>query len=176
MIVSFGGYTPVVSSTAFIAPTAVLIGNVAVGDGASVWYGAVLRGDGGAHGIVIGPRSNVQDNCVLHVASERGTTVGADVTIGHGATLEGCEVCDGAVIGMNAVVLDRVRVGARSLIAAGSTVLAGTVIPDESMAAGSPAVVKGSTAGGMRWWIEHAAETYVERSRAYREAGLDVSG
>ena len=175
MIVSFGGCTPVVSPTAFVAPTAVLVGNVTVGDGASIWYGAVLRGDG-AEGIVIGAGSNIQDNCVLHVSSERGTTVGADVTVGHGAALEGCEICDGAVIGMNAVVLERARVGARSLVAAGSTVLVGTVIPDDSMAAGSPAVVKGSTAGGVRWWIEHAAAVYVERARAYREEGLDVSG
>jgi carbonic anhydrase/acetyltransferase-like protein (isoleucine patch superfamily) len=173
MIVEFDGYTPHIAATAFVAPNAVLIGNVTVGEEASIWYGAVLRADHGEQGIVIGPRSNVQDNCVLHVSNERGTIVGADVTVGHGALLEGCEIADGAVIGMNAVVLEAARVGARSLIAAGSTVLAGAQIPDDTMAAGLPAVVKKATTGKTRWWIEHSAAHYVERARRYREQGLD---
>jgi carbonic anhydrase/acetyltransferase-like protein (isoleucine patch superfamily) len=172
MIIEFEGYRPRVAPTAFVAPTAVLIGNVTLGDEASIWYGAVLRADHGDQGIVIGPRSNIQDNCVLHVSIDRGTVVGSDVTVGHGALLEGCEIADGAVIGMNAVVLDAARVGARSLIAAGSTVLVGTQIPDDVMAAGIPAVVKKSTTGSTRWWIEHSAGHYVERARRYREAGL----
>ena len=173
MLVEFGGYRPSVAPTAFVAPTAVLIGNGTVEEEVSVWYGAVLRAAHGEGGIVIGARSNVQDNCVLHVSTNRGTVVGSDVTIGHGALLEGCEIADGAVIGMNAVVLEGARVGARSLIAAGSTVLAGTQIPDDSMAAGLPAVVKKATTGATRWWIEHSAAHYVERARRYREQGLD---
>lgn len=176
MIVEFDGYRPVVAETAFVAPTAVLIGNVTVGDDASVWYGAVLRADHGEHGIVIGPGSNVQDNCVIHVSTHRGTGIGRDVTIGHGALLEGCEIADGAVIGMNVVVLEGARVGARSLIAAGSTVLSGTQIPDDMMAAGLPAVVKKATTGMTRWWIEHSAAHYVERAHRYREQGLDSRG
>jgi carbonic anhydrase/acetyltransferase-like protein (isoleucine patch superfamily) len=172
MIVEFEGYRPRVAPTAFVAPTAVLIGNVTVGDEASIWYGAVLRADHGERGIVIGPRSNIQENCVLHVSIDRGTIVGSDVTVGHGALLEGCEIGDGAVIGMNAVVLDAARVGAHSLIAAGSTVLVGTHIPDDTMAAGLPAVVKKATTGSTRWWIEHSAGHYVKRAHRYREAGL----
>jgi carbonic anhydrase/acetyltransferase-like protein (isoleucine patch superfamily) len=175
MIVEFDGYIPRVAPTAFVAPTAVLIGNVTVGEEASIWYGAVLRADHGEQGIVIGPRSNVQDNCVLHVSTDRGTIVGSDVTIGHGALLEGCEIADGAVIGMNAVVLEAARVGARSMVAAGSTVLVGTRIPDDTMAAGLPAVVKKATTGSTRWWIEHSAGHYVEQSRRYREEDLGSS-
>src|SRR5947209_17536306 len=99
MIVEFDGYRPQIAADAFIAPTAMLIGNVVIMPGASVWYGAVLRGDHGEQAIVIGPRSNVQDNCVIHVALDQGTTIGENVTIGHGAVLEACEVGDGAVIG-----------------------------------------------------------------------------
>ena len=175
MIVEFEGYRPAVAETAFVAPSAVLIGNVTIGDEASIWYGAVLRADHGEQAIVIGPRSNVQDNCVLHVSINRGTIIGSDVTIGHGALLEGCEIAAGAVIGMNAVVLEGARVGARSLIAAGSTVLAGTQIPDDMMAAGQPALVKKATTGPTRWWIEHSAAHYVERARRYRAQGLDSS-
>src|SRR5918911_3652011 len=138
MLVEFDGYRPRVSPSAFVAPTAVLVGNVTICDDASIWYGAVLRADHGEHGIVVGARSSVQDNCVLHVALDCGTTIGEDVTVGHGAILEGCEIGNGAVIGMNAVILQHARVGARSLIAAGSAVLAHAEIPEDSVAAGSP--------------------------------------
>jgi carbonic anhydrase/acetyltransferase-like protein (isoleucine patch superfamily) len=172
MLVEFDGYHPRVSPTAFVAPTAVLVGNVTVGEDASIWYGAVLRADHGEHGIVVGARSSVQDNCVLHVALDCGTTIGEDVTVGHGAILEGCEIGNGAVIGMNAVILQHARVGARSLIAAGSAVLAHAEIPEDSVAAGSPAAVKKPISGGARWWIEHSASFYVDLARRYRDQGL----
>lgn len=172
LLVEFEGYRPQVSPRAYIAPTAVLVGNVIVGDDASVWYGAVLRADHGAQPIVIGARSSVQDNCVIHVALDHGTIIGEDVTIGHGAILEGCDVEDGALIGMNVVVLDHARIGARSLLAAGSTVLAGTQIPPDRMAAGAPARVKKELQGGSRWWIERSAPYYVDLGRKYREQGL----
>lgn len=172
MLVEFEGYRPLVSQRAFIAPTAVLIGNVTVGDEASVWYGAVLRADNGDHGIVVGARSSVQDNCVIHVALDRGTTIGEDVTVGHGAILEGCEVADGAVVGMNAVVLEHARIGARSVLAAGSAVLPHVQIPEDSLAAGSPASVKKRVSGESAWWIEHSAAYYVDLARRYREQGL----
>jgi carbonic anhydrase/acetyltransferase-like protein (isoleucine patch superfamily) len=172
MLIEFEGYTPQVSPSAFVAPTAVLIGNVVVHDEASIWYGAVLRADHGEQGIVIGARSSVQDNCVIHVANDHGTTVGEGVTVGHGAILEGCDIEDGAVIGMNAVVLDHARIGARSLLAAGSTVLVGTGIPPDKLAAGAPAVVKKSIDGAARWWIERSGVHYVDLSRRYKAEGL----
>lgn len=172
MLVEFEGYRPRVAPGAFIAPTAVLIGNVVVEEDASVWYGAVLRADHGEHGIVVGARTSVQDNCVIHVALDHGTVIGEGVTVGHGAILEGCDIEDGAVIGMNAVVLDHARIGARSMLAASSTVLAGVQIPPDVLAAGSPAVVKKAIEGSSRWWIERSGTHYVELARRYREAGL----
>jgi carbonic anhydrase/acetyltransferase-like protein (isoleucine patch superfamily) len=173
MIVPFGGYVPHVSPDAFIAPTAILIGNVTVETGASIWYGAVLRGDNGDRAIVIGAGSNVQDNAVIHVALDRGTVVGANVTVGHGAVLEACDIGDGAVIGMNAVVLEHAQIGRRAMVAAGSTVLAHTVIPDDVLAAGSPASAKKRIDGAALRWIERSAPHYVELAQQYRDAGLD---
>jgi carbonic anhydrase/acetyltransferase-like protein (isoleucine patch superfamily) len=173
-LIPFGGYSPRVAPTAFVAPTAVLIGNVSVSDGASIWYGAVLRADHGEQGIVIGPRTSVQDNAVLHVALERGTTVGSDVTVGHGALLEGCEVEDGALIGMGAIVLNHARVGERALVAAGSVVLERAVIPPDTVAAGSPARVKKRLEGPARQGIEGSAGYYVRLAERYREAGLSA--
>lgn len=173
MIVEFDGYRPRVSSRAFIAPTGVLIGNVVVEDDASVWYGAVLRADHGEQAIVIGAESSIQDNCVIHVAWDRGTTVGKGCTVGHGAIMEACDIGDGALVGMNSVVLEHARIGARALIAANSTVLAHAEIPPDTLAAGSPAVVKRVLEGPSRWWIERSAPYYVELGRRYREQGLD---
>jgi carbonic anhydrase/acetyltransferase-like protein (isoleucine patch superfamily) len=172
LIVEFDGYLPRISPLAFVAPTAVLIGNVTVHDEASIWYGAVLRADHGENGIIVGARSSVQDNCVIHVALDRGTTVGEGVTIGHGALLEGCDIEDGALVGMGAVVLDHARIGARSLLAANSSVLAGAHIPPDSVAAGSPATVKKPVSGDARWWIENSAAYYVDLVRRYKAQGL----
>lgn len=172
MIVEFDGYRPQVHSSAFIAPTAVLIGNVIVNEGASVWYGAVLRGDHGESVIVIGARSNIQDNCVIHVALDRGTVVGEDVTVGHGAIMEACTIGDRALVGMNAVVLEHAEVGEGALVAAGSIVLARTAIPPGMLAAGAPARVKKAVEGASQWWTEHSARYYVELGARYREQGL----
>jgi carbonic anhydrase/acetyltransferase-like protein (isoleucine patch superfamily) len=173
VIVEFDGYCPQVAPGAFVAPTAVLIGNVVVEDDASIWYGAVLRADHGEQAIVIGAGSSIQDNCVIHVAFDRGTTVGKGCTIGHGVIMEACDIEDGALVGMNSVVLEHARVGARALVAANSTVLARAEIPADTLAAGSPAVVKRKLEGPSRWWIERSAPYYVELGRRYREQGLD---
>jgi carbonic anhydrase/acetyltransferase-like protein (isoleucine patch superfamily) len=174
MIVTFDGYIPKISPSAFVAPTAVLVGNVIVANEASIWYGAVLRADHGDQPIIIGPRSNIQDNCVIHVALDKGTTIGTNVTIGHGAIMEACDIEDGALIGMNAVILEHARIGARSLVAANSTVLAHTEIPMDSLVAGSPATVKKAIEGTAAWWVEHSAGYYVELSRKYMAQGLGV--
>lgn len=172
MFVEFDGYRPQVSERAFVAPTAVLIGNVVVEEDASIWYGAVLRADHGEQRITVGAGSSVQDNCVIHVALDRGTTIGRGVTVGHGAILEGCDIEDGALVGMNCVVLEHARIGARSVLGAGSSVLARTEIPSDSVAAGSPAAVKKTVSGDAAWWIENSATYYVDLARRYRDQGL----
>jgi carbonic anhydrase/acetyltransferase-like protein (isoleucine patch superfamily) len=132
MIIEYKGKTPTVHPSAFVAPTAVLIGDVEVGEEASIWFGTVVRGDNGP--IRIGARANVQDNAVLHVSENNKTIIGEDVTIGHCAVLEDCTIERGALIGTNATVLNGATVGARSLIAAGSVVAAGANIPAETVA------------------------------------------
>jgi carbonic anhydrase/acetyltransferase-like protein (isoleucine patch superfamily) len=170
MFIEYNGKTPKVHPSAFVAPTAVLIGDVEVGPEASIWFGTVIRGDNGP--IRIGARSNVQDNAVIHVSENSQTIIGEDVTVGHCATMEDCEIGNGALIGTNAVVLNGATVGSRSLIAAGSVVAAGATIPPESLAAGAPAVVKKKLEGVAFMWVDHAGPEYVHLSRHYLHHGI----
>lgn len=140
IIRSFGGKTPRVHSSAFIAPGAVLIGDVEIGPEASVFYGAVLRADVGR--IVVGPRSNIQDGCVLHVDRDANCVLGADVTVGHQALVHGATVGDGVLVGMGSRVLSRSVIGAGSLIAAGAVVLEGFSVPPGVLVAGVPGKVR----------------------------------
>ena len=165
MIIELDGITPRVAEDAFIAPTAVLIGNVTVAAGASIWFGAVLRGDNSS--IVIGAGSNVQDNCVIHCADDLPTIVGENVTVGHMAMLEGCTIGDGSLIGMGAIVLQRAKVGANALVAAGAVVGEGMKIPDGVLAAGVPAKVKKELAGSSQRWVETAAREYQAKRLRY---------
>lgn len=161
----YRGKRPRIGEGVWIAPTATVIGDVELGDGASVWFGAVLRGDEGR--IVIGRGSNVQDNAVIHTTTELPTIVGEDVTIGHGALLEGCTIEDGAVVGMGAVVLHQAVVGERAMIAAGSVVTPMTVIPPATLAAGSPAQVRKELGGAALRAVEHSPRAYHELTRRY---------
>lgn len=174
-IIPFNGRTPTVHPTAWLAPTAVLVGDVEVGPETSVWFGAVLRGDHPEHGIRIGARTSIQDTCVLHVSDEGPTLVGDDVTVGHGAVFESCEIRRGALIGMNAVLLHHSIIGEESLVAAGSVVPTGLEIPARTLAAGSPARVRKALEGESADWIQGSADHYVALSREYLEQriGLD---
>jgi carbonic anhydrase/acetyltransferase-like protein (isoleucine patch superfamily) len=135
---SYRGLMPRLGSGVFIAETATVIGDVVLGDDVSIWYSTVVRGD--CCSIRIGARSNVQDNCSLHVTSRIGPlTLEEEVTVGHNAVVHACTVRRGALIGMNATVLDHADVGASALVAAGSVVLNGTVIPPATLWAGNPA-------------------------------------
>jgi carbonic anhydrase/acetyltransferase-like protein (isoleucine patch superfamily) len=164
-LIALDGIAPRVAADAFVAPTAVLVGDVEIGAGASVWFGAVLRGDFGR--IVIGRGSCVQDNAVIHAAETLPTVVGADVTIGHMAMLEGCAVDDGALIGMGAIVLQGASVGAGAMVAAGSVVTERQAVPAAVLAAGSPARVKKPLDGSSRVWVEEAAREYQEMRLRY---------
>ena len=164
-IIELDGKTPQIADDAYIAPTAVLIGDVTVAGGASIWFGAVLRGDNSA--IVIGEGSNVQDNCVIHCAKDLPKLVGANVTVGHMAMLEGCTIGDGSLIGMGAIVLQRASVGSGSLVAAGAVVGEGVEIPPGVLAAGIPARVKKEIAGESQRWVQTAALEYQSKRLRY---------
>lgn len=171
-LVSFNGKTPVIHPTAFVAPTAVLIGDVTVGEESSIWFGAVLRGDDPDHGIVVGPRTSVQDNCVVHVGRWGPTIIGTDVTVGHGAKFESCTIGDRTVVGMNAVILQKATIGAECVLAANTVVLEGAVIPERSVVAGVPGVVKKTLAGASADWIRGGGAHYVALSREYLRLGV----
>jgi carbonic anhydrase/acetyltransferase-like protein (isoleucine patch superfamily) len=166
-LIPFRGHAPQIHPTAFVAPTAVLIGNVEVGPEASIWFGAVLRGDHPDHGIRVGARTSVQDNCVIHVSAEGPTLIGDDVTVGHGAVFESCEIRSGALIGMNAVLLHHAVIGEESLVAAGSVVSTGVQVPPRTLVAGSPARERKKLEGESAGWIEGSAAHYVALSREY---------
>lgn len=171
MIFEFEGKRPRIGAGVFIAPTAAVIGDVEIGDGASIWYGAVIRGDEGR--ITIGRGSNVQDNSVIHTTHEIPTVIRENVTIGHGALLEGCTIEDGAVVGMGSIVLHGAVVGECAMTAAGSVVTPGTQIPPRTLAAGSPAVVKKELSGAALLSVEHSYQAYHELTGSYLEQKLD---
>ena len=165
-LVELDGRAPRVATDAGLAPTATLIGDVEIASGASVWFGAVLRGDFGQ--IRIGAGSAVQDNAVLHCAANLPTLVGANVIVGHMAMLEGCVIEDGALVGMGAIVLQGALVGAGAMIAAGSVVGERSEIPSGTLAAGAPARVKKDLGGASAGWVEGAAREYQELVERYR--------
>ena len=166
MIIEYKGRRPKISPKAFIAPTAVLIGDVTVGDDSSIWFGAVLRSDQNQNPIVIGARTSIQDNCVIH-QGEAPTIIEDDVTVGHGAIMEGCVIRRGAIIGMNATILENTEIGEESLIAAGSVVVPHTKIPPHVLAAGTPAKVKKEISGEALNWIKMGSSTYANLCRSY---------
>jgi carbonic anhydrase/acetyltransferase-like protein (isoleucine patch superfamily) len=175
VIIPHGGRTPRIHPTAFVAPTAVLIGNVEIGEESSIWFGAVLRGDHPEHGIRVGARSSIQDNCVLHVSARGPTIVGDDVTVGHGAVFESCEVRRSALIGMNTVILHDAVIGEESLVAALSVVPEGMKVPARTLVAGAPAQVRKALTGESARWVRESADHYVELSRKYLAEGVGGS-
>jgi carbonic anhydrase/acetyltransferase-like protein (isoleucine patch superfamily) len=170
MFIEFRGKHPKVAATAFVAPTAVLIGDVEVGEESSIWFGVIIRGDNGP--IRIGKRTSIQDNSVVHVSPNATTIVGDDCTIGHSVTMEDCVIENGALIGSNAVVLNGAIVGSKALIAAGAVVPANARVPAETLNAGAPAVVKRKLEGESLGWIENTPASYVRLSRSYLEQAI----
>ncbi len=156
---------PTIHPSAFVAGNATVIGDVTLGEESSIWFQAVLRAD--IHRIVIGPRSNIQDGAVVHLADDYGVEVGELVTVGHKAILHACKVDNEVLIGMGAIVLDGAEIGARSIVGAGALVTGGKKFPPGSLILGSPAkVVKQLSLdeqAGLKAW----AEKYVQLSREY---------
>jgi carbonic anhydrase/acetyltransferase-like protein (isoleucine patch superfamily) len=163
----FEGRRPRVHDEAYVAPTAVLVGDVEVGAGASIWFGAVLRGDESS--IQVGEGSNIQDNAVIHCSEGMPTVIGRDVTIGHAALLEGCIVEDGALVGTGSIMLQRSRLGAGSMLAAGAVLGEGSEVPPGHLAAGVPAQVKKELSGSSADWMPRPAGHYQRLGRAYRQ-------
>lgn len=139
MIYELDGVRPQIDPTAWVAPTAVLIGNVVVGPRANIWFGAVLRGDN--EPIMVGEGSNIQENSVLHTDMGFPLTIGANCTIGHKAMLHGCTIADGSLIGMGATLLNGAKIGAGSLVGACALVTEGKEIAPGSLVMGAPAKV-----------------------------------
>jgi carbonic anhydrase/acetyltransferase-like protein (isoleucine patch superfamily) len=175
VVLPFAGIHPRIHPSAFLAPTAVVIGNVTIEEEASIWFGAVLRGDETEHEIRVGARTSVQDNCVVHVSARGPTLIGPEVTVGHGAVLESCVVGRGALIGMNAVVLQGATVGEEALIAASATVGDGAEIPARHLAAGTPAKLKKALEGDSLRWVSTSAAHYVALSREYLRQGIGAA-
>lgn len=173
-VISFRGVRPVVANDVFIAPGAVVLGDVILGEKSSIWYNTVVRGD--VHFIRIGRESNLQDGTVVHVTNDTfPTTIGDRVTIGHAAVVHGCTIEDGCLIGMRAVVLDGARVGEGTLVAAGSVVAPGDRIPPGVLAMGSPARVRRPLTAEEKERVREAASLYVGYAVDHaRELGLRV--
>ncbi|WP_182345919.1 gamma carbonic anhydrase family protein [Tomitella gaofuii] len=163
---SFEGSAPEVHPGAWIAPTATLVGDVHVEEGASVWYNAVLRADFGP--IIVRAGANVQDCSVVH-GGEEATVIGPDATVGHSCVVHGAVVGAQALIGNGAVVQDGAVIGDRALVAAGAVVTPGTRIPEESVATGTPATVRGPLSGSAVWWVDNNPRTYRDLARRHSE-------
>jgi carbonic anhydrase/acetyltransferase-like protein (isoleucine patch superfamily) len=171
-IIPYGGKTPRIHPSVFVAPTAVIIGDVEIGEESSIWFGAVLRGDDPEHGIRIGRRVSVQDNCVLHVSHRGPTIVDDEATIGHGAAFESVRVERAALIGMNSVLLHGAVIGAGALVAALSVVPEGMQVPARMLAAGAPAKIRTELSPMANDWIERSGRHYAELSRSYLAQGI----
>jgi carbonic anhydrase/acetyltransferase-like protein (isoleucine patch superfamily) len=171
-IVEVNGLAPTIGADVWLAPTAVLIGDVRVGDRVNIWFGTVLRADYSY--VEIGAGSSVQDNAVVHCAEGLPTVIGPDVLVGHGAMLEGCVVEEHALIGMGAIVLQRARVGARAMVAAGAVIGEGAEIAGQMLAAGVPAREKKQLSGSALQWTDTAVDRYQGLRRQYLTTSREV--
>lgn len=174
MIYALDGIAPDVAADAFVAAEATLIGKVVIGAGASVWFGAVLRGDN--EEIRLGAGSNIQENCVLHTDMGFPLTIGADCTIGHKAMLHGCTIGDGSLIGMGATVLNGARIGRGCLIGAGALITEGKEIPDGSLVLGAPGRVVRELDEAARDRLLWSARHYRENAARFRAGLVPVAG
>jgi carbonic anhydrase/acetyltransferase-like protein (isoleucine patch superfamily) len=167
-VLSYRGLKPDIHESVFLAEGARIIGDVTIGRDSSVWFNSVVRGD--VHHIRIGERTNIQDNCVLHVTHRRyALTVGSNVTVGHSVVLHGCTIGDFCIIGMGAIILDNAFVNARSFVAAGALVPENFVVPKETLVAGVPAKVKRPLTAEELKFLEESAQNYVGYVKTYRE-------
>jgi carbonic anhydrase/acetyltransferase-like protein (isoleucine patch superfamily) len=170
MVRPYKGRWPKLGEGVYVDVAAQVIGDVELGDHASVWMGAVVRGD--VNGIRIGARSNVQDNCVLHVTAEHRTELAEEVTVGHSVTLHGCRIGPRCLIGIGAIVLNGVEIGEESVVAAGALVPEGMQVPPRSLVMGVPGKVRREVTEAERQHVRQLAQNYL----GYKESYLEESG
>jgi gamma-carbonic anhydrase len=169
-VCEYGGASPRLGRAVFVAENAVLIGNVVLGDDVSIWFGAVLRAD--VEKIVVGARTNIQDNAVLHVdLPDIATVLGDDVTVGHAAVLHGCRVGNGALIGMHATVLNNAVIGEGAIVAAHALVPPGMHVPPRTLVAGVPAKVRRELTDEEVEHVKRGVRTYLELKDTYLTEG-----
>lgn len=164
---------PDIHEQAYITDNAVIIGKVKIDAGASVWFGAVLRGDNEL--IHIGENSNLQESCVLHTDMGYPLTIGANVTVGHQAMLHGCSVGEGSLIGIQAVILNGAKIGKNCLVGAGALITEGKEFPDNSLIVGSPAKVIRTLSEEAILQMQKNTQHYVQRARDYRQQLKQIS-
>ena len=167
-VLTVSGKTPVIADSAFVAAGARVIGDVHLGEHASVWYNAVLRADGAS--ITVGAGSNLQDNVSVHVDTGSPVVIGENVSVGHNAVVHGCTIGDGALIGMGSVILSGAVIGAGSLVAGGAVVLEDVEIPPGSLVAGVPAKVRRGLSDDERARLLRNADVYRAHIRAHTDA------
>lgn len=163
---------PVLGAGVYLAKTAVVLGDVTLGDFSSVWYHAVLRGD--INRIIVGHHSNIQDNAVVHLADDFPCLIGNWVTVGHSAIVHACTVGDECLIGMGATILDGAQIGAQSIVGANALVTQNFIAPPGSMVLGSPAKVVKTLSPEQRAGLKHWAEKYVTNSAYCLKHGINV--
>ncbi|HNW46942.1 MAG TPA: gamma carbonic anhydrase family protein [Thermotogota bacterium] len=167
MIVGYKGIKPRIHPSVFIAPTAVIVGDVEIDEGSSVWFGAVVRGD--MSGVKIGKYSNIQDNCTIHTEADHPVTVGDHVTVGHNAIVHGCVIEDAALIGIGAILLNGAVVRTGATVAAGSVVRENQLVEERQLVAGIPAAVKKLQAEETTEHHRKHARKYAELAKVYVE-------
>lgn len=178
----FEGRAPTLGRDVWLAPTATVIGHATLGDESSVWFGAVIRAD--LLAVVIGSRTNIQDNAVVHITNEAplegfdehgtrvGTRIGDEVTVGHGAIIHACTIGSRVLIGMGSIILDGAVIGNDVLVAAGTLITPGTVIPDGMMVMGNPGKIRGPLRESDRFWSHKASQMYVGYTARFRSSGM----
>lgn len=157
--------TPHLGKNVYTAPGAVVRGDVTIGDNSSVWFNAVVRAEAGS--AVIGEKTNIQDNCVLHVDHGADIRIGSQVTIGHGTIIHGCTVKDNTLIGMGTIIMNHAVIGENCIIGAGTLITQNTVIPDNSLVLGNPGKIIRTVTEAEKENIRRNADYYMEEARAY---------
>lgn len=159
---------PVIAENVYIAPGAIVCGDVTLMENTSVWFHAVVRAETGS--VVIGTDTNIQDGCVIHVDQGANVTIGNQVTIGHNATIHGCSIGDNTLIGMGAIIMNHAVIGKNCIVAAGALVTQNTIIPDNSLVMGNPAKIKRTVTAEEIAHNQQNAAHYIAQAAAYAQA------